>query len=226
MNADDIYPFLDTLAIGRLSRYTYVGTLRAFQAFVREGTPASEALSLDALRAWFRHDAARSPLTNVMHRAGIIMRYLNWRVAAGNGTHPLATLQGDYGRHLHPIIRALLEDEYKPALERLRPWPTFGSPLGPLMGEHIARMQALGYRYETQARDLRRFDRFLQQHPELTGEPLPVLLTAWRDSCLGLRHALCVQQCGRILFQALHRRDPTTPVPSIEADLQRRVVQE
>lgn len=226
MNADDIYPFLDTLAIGRKSRYSYVGTLRAFQAFVRERTPAGEALSLETMRAWLMHDAARSTLANVVHRARVIARYLDWRAAAGDGANPLATLQGDYGRHLHPIIRALLADDYEHALERLRPLPEFGSPLGPLIGEHIARMQSLGYRYEVKARDLRRFDHFLQQHPELAGKPLPVLLAAWRDSCLGIRHALRVQQCGRTLSQALHRHDPTTSVQSIDAGLQRRVVQE
>ena len=49
MNADDIDQFLDSLAIGRRSRYTYAGTLRAFQAFVLERTPAGEALSLETV---------------------------------------------------------------------------------------------------------------------------------------------------------------------------------
>ena len=86
-----------------------------------------------------------------------------------------------HARRLHPIIRALLKDDYEGALERLRPLPEFASSLGPLMSEHIARMQSLGYRYEVKARDLRRFDRFLQQRPELADEPLPVLLAAWRN---------------------------------------------
>jgi integrase len=226
MNADNIDQFLDSLAIGRTSRYSYAGTLRAFQAFVLERTPAGAALSLETVRAWLMHEAARSPLANVVHRAGVIARYLDWRTAAGDGANPLAALQDEYGRRLHPIIQALLEDDYEGALERLRPLPEFGSPLGPLMSEHIARMQSLGYRYEVKARDLRRFDRFLQQRPELVDEPLPVLLAAWRDSCPGVRHELRVQQCGRALSQALHRRDPTTSVLSIDAELQRRVVQE
>ncbi len=224
MNAYDIDQFLDSLAIGRTSRYSYAGTLRAFQAFVLERTPAGAALSLETVRAWLMHEAARSPLANVVHRAGV--RYLDWRTAAGHGANPLAALQDEYGRRLHPIIQALLEDDYEGALERLRPLPEFGSPLGPLMSEHIARMQSLGYRYEVKAHDLRRFDRFLQQQPELAGEPLPVLLAAWRDSCPGIRHELRVQQCGRALSQALHRRDPTTSVLSIDAGLQRRCIQE
>ena len=226
MNADDIDQFLFSLPIGRTSRYSYACTLRAFQAFALERTPDGEAVSLETVRAWLMHEAARSPLANVMQRAGVIARYLNWRATASDGANPLAALQEEYGCRLYPIIQALLKDDYEGALERLRPLPEFGSPLGPLMCEHIARMQSLGYRYEAKARDLRRFDRFLQQRPELAEEPLPVLLAAWRSSCPGVRHALRVQQCGRALSQALHRRDPTTSVLSIDAGLQRRVVQE
>jgi integrase len=156
----------------------------------------------------------------------VIARYLDWREANGTGQNPLARLRALYGRRLHPIVRALLEDDYERALERLRPLPEYGSDLGSLMREHIVRMQSLGYRYEVKARDLKRFDRYLQQHPELAGKPLPELLTAWRQSSRGVRHQLRVQQCGRVLTQALHRRDLATPVTPIEVGLQRRVVAE
>ena len=226
MNADDFYPFLDQLAIGRKSRYSYASSLRAFQAFVRERVPADSVLTLETVQAWLAHDAAHAPLTNVVHRAGVIARYLDWRAAAGGGANPLAELQGQYGRCLGPIVRALLADDGARALERLRPLPDFASPLGALMREHIARMRSLGYRYEVMARDLRRFDRFLQQRPELAGEPLPVLLAAWRSTSPGVHHALRVQQCGRTLARTLRRHDMTTVVPSIEVGLRRRVKQE
>lgn len=226
MSAGEIDRFLDGLAIGRTSRYSYVGMLRAFQAFVLERTPLGAGLSLETLRAWLKQEVARSPLANVVQRAALITRYLDWRASSGGGASPLAELQARYGRRLQPIVRALLEDDYAPALERLRPLPDFASPLGPLMREHIARMQSLGYRYQVKARDLRRFDRFLQQRPELAGEPLPALLAAWRGSCPGLRHKLRVQQCGRTLTQALHRHDSTTSILAIDAGLTRRVVQE
>ncbi|WP_295452753.1 tyrosine-type recombinase/integrase [uncultured Thiodictyon sp.] len=226
MNADDVDRFLDSLAIGRQSRYSYCSILRAFQAFALERTPGGEALSLETLRAWLMHEAARSPLASVVCRAGVVARYLDWRAGAGHGANPLAALQDDYGPRLHPIVRALIEDDGEGALERLRPLPEFGSSLGALMREHIARMQSLGYIYEVTARDFRRFDRFLQQHPELADEPLPALLAAWRDSCPGVRHALRVQQCGRALSQAMNRRDPTVAVLSIDAGLQHRVIQE
>ncbi|MGO9792926.1 MAG: tyrosine-type recombinase/integrase [Solirubrobacteraceae bacterium] len=226
MNSDDIYRFLDTLAIGRRSRYDYVGPLRAFRAFALERTPAGDALTLKTVRAWLKLDVARSPLANVVGRVGVIARYLDWSAANGVGSNPFAALQGQYGRRLHPIVCALLESDYERALERLRPLPDFGSALGPLMREHIVRMQSLGYRYSLRAYELRRFDRFLQSRADLVGAPLPALLEAWRRSTRGLRHQLRVQQCGRTLTQALHRRDLTTSVLSIDVGLQRRVAQE
>lgn len=224
MNGDDTHQFLDTIVINRQSRYTYITSLRAFRALALERTPVGKAVSIETLRAWLTRDAARAPLANVVQRAAIISRYLNWRAVGTNNCNPLAALQNQYGRRLTPIIRALLEAGYTDALEKLRPLPHWGSPLGPLMREHIARMRSLGYRYEVKARDLRRFDRFVQQHKDLAHEPLSVLLAAWRRSCRGIRHELRVQQCGRTLTQAMHRNDATTTVLSIDPGLQRRVI--
>ncbi len=226
MTGDDIHRFLDRLAIGRLSRYSYGGPLRAFRAFALERTGAGGALSIETLRAWLKRDAVRSPLANVVQRAALIARYLDWKSARADGSNPFAALRGQYGRALTPIVHALLKDDYLSALGRLRPLPEWGSELGPLMREHIARMRSLGYRYEVKARDLRRLDRFLQRRPELAAEPLPALLEAWRRSCRGVRHELRVQQCGRTLSQARHRLDPATPILSISMGLQRRVLQE
>lgn len=227
MSPDEVHPFLDTLPIGRLSRYTYVGIVRAFQRFVHEQTRVDEPLSTETLRAWLKSEVAQSPLSAVIRRTCLIARYLDWQTAAGaNHDNPVAELQRQYGLALSPIVRALLEDDYLAALERLRPLPDFGSVLGEQMREHIVRMQSLGYRYETKTRDLRRFDRFLQCHPDLAGQPLPVLLGAWRDSNPGARHQLRVQQCGRSLSQALHRRDATATILSIDTGLQRKVLQQ
>src|ERR1017187_4990635 len=121
-----------------------------------------------------------------------------------------------------PIVRALLERDDERALAQLRPLPKYGSTLGPLILEHVARKQSLGLRYDREA-DLLRFDRFLQGRSDLAGQSLSVLLDAWRHSTPGVRHELRVQQCGRALSQALYRRDMTTPILSIEAGLQRRV---
>ncbi len=226
MSGDNIQQFLDTIAIGRKSRYTYITPLRAFRALVQERTAAGKAVSIETLRTWLTRDAAQAPLASVVHRAGIISRYLDWRAAAMNNANPLAELRNQHGNRLTPIVRALLEEDYPSALERVRKLPDWGSTLGPLMREHTVRMQSLGYRYGVKARDLRRFDRFLQQRKDLAGEPLPALLAAWCSSCRGIRHELRVQQCGRTITQAMHRIDATTTILSIDLGLQRRVIQE
>lgn len=218
--------FLDTQSIRRKSRYTYAGVLRAFDAFVLERASAAGRLSIGVLRAWLQQEIQRSPLASVVARTCVIARYLDWCSAAGGGSHPLAELRAQYGRLLNPIVRALLEDDYEGALQRLRPLPDWGSVLGAVMREHITRMQSLGYRYEVQRRDLRRFDRFLQRHPDLAAASLPELLEAWCHESRGVRHQLRVQQCGQILSKALHRKDTTAPILPIEAGLHRRVVQQ
>jgi integrase/recombinase XerD len=223
---DIVYRFLDAQMIGRKSRYCYVSILRDFDAFVLKRAPATGQLSIETLRAWLRLEIRRSPLTSAVHRLCVIARYFDWRTALGGDAHLLAELRAQYGRLLNPIVRALLEDDYESALQRLRPLPEWGSVLGSAMREHIARMQSLGYRYEAKARDLRRFDRFLQRHPELAAVSLPQQLEAWRDESPGLRHQLRVQQCGRALSKALHRKDATTPILRIDVGLRRRVVQQ
>jgi len=227
MNAHDVvYRFLDTQSIGRKSRYCYVSILRDFDAFVLKRAPTTGPLSIKTLRAWLRHEIRRSPLTSVVHRLCVIVRYLDWQTATQGGTHPLAQLRAQYGRLLRPIVRALLEDDYERALERLRPLPNLGSTLGPVIEEHITRMQSLGYHYQAKARDLRRFDLFLQRHPHLAAASLPQQLEAWRHESPGVRHQLRVQQCGRALSKALHRKDTTVPIISIDVGLTRRVVQQ
>lgn len=227
MSAHDIvYRFLDTQSIARKSRYCYVSILRDFDAFVLKRAPAIGQLSLKRLRAWLQREIRRSPLTSVVHRLCVIARYLDWRTATGGGSHLLAELRAQYGRLLNPIVRALLEDDYESALQRLRPLADWGSTLGPAMREHITRMQSLGYRYEAKARDLRRFDRFLQRHPDLAAASLPRQLEAWGHESPGLRHQLRVQQCGRTLSKALHRKDTTAPILPIEVGLMRRVIQQ
>ncbi len=117
--------FLDAQAIGLKSRYTYAGLLRAFDAFVSD-REASTRPSMETLRAWLQQDIQRSPLANVVHRACVIARYLDWRSAAGGHLHVLAQLRSQYGRHLNPIVQALLQDDFELALQRLRPLKPWG----------------------------------------------------------------------------------------------------
>ena len=107
---------------------------------------------------------------------------------------------------LTPIVRALLNEDYESALERLRPLSDWGSALGPLMREYIARMRSLGYRYEARARELRRFDRFLQRRPILR-DSRSRRSRGLASTSSGPRHRLLAQQCARTLTQALRRHD-------------------
>ena len=95
-------------------------------------------------------------------------------------SNPVAELRTKYCvSGSETILRALLAPEPDRALEALRQLPRFGSVLGDLMRNHIALMRTRGFRYETQARMFLRFDRFLQGHPELADEPVPVMLQHW-----------------------------------------------
>jgi integrase/recombinase XerD len=226
MRNDDIDRFLKSLSLAPKSRYTYVTSLRAFRAFAHERARLGEKLSIETVRAWLKRDAARSPFKNVVGRAGIIVRYLDWKAAATTTSHPFAELKQHYGGRLMTIVRALLQKDYQDAIERLRPLPEWGSSLGRLMREHVAHMQSRGYRYGTRARDLRRFDRYLQHHPELSGESFPVLIEAWQSSGRTPRHRLMVQLCARVLSQTMHRRDENIPIRTIEIGLQRRITRE
>lgn len=218
--ADETHRFLDTLSIARQSRYSYASHLRALGV-----TGSKRAPSLTAVREWLKRDAEHSPLSSVVARAGVIDRYLDWRAARGAGTNPIAELQAQYGKQLTPIVRALLKEDYRSALEALRPLPEWASVHGPLMREHIARKRSLGYKYDHRARILRRFDRYLQRRPELAEQPLAAQLAAWRRTGKTPRHELQVEQCAHTLTQAMHRKDLTVPVVAIARGLQRRVEQ-
>jgi integrase/recombinase XerD len=217
---DDIHRFLQGLSIDVRSRYTYATCLRAYRALC-----AGRAPSLRTVRVWLARDAARSPLPNVVARLAVIDRYLDWRGGrSGASANPIAKLRTQYGKKLTPIVRALLQEDDHNALDRLRPLPAWGSALGPVMYEYIARMRSLGYRFDAREREMHRFDRFLQGRPELAGKPLRVLSEAWQAYRPGLRHRLTAQRCVRALSQTLHRRDETVAILPIEVGLTRRVV--
>lgn len=218
--SDDTRRFLETLKIAPISRYTYVTCLRAFRALCGHRAP-----STDIVREWVKRDAARSPLQQVVARTAVIGRYLEWRSAHGAYSNPIAELKAQYGGKLMPIVRALLKENHRTALEVLRPLAEWGSVQGPIMSEHVARMRSLGYKYEVRARELRRFDRYLQRQDELAGEPLEAQLAAWRRTLKTPRHELRVEQCARTLSQALHRKDLGVPVTKITRGLHRRVEQ-
>jgi integrase/recombinase XerD len=226
MTADPVETFLGTLVVNRRSRYSYATPLRSFAALATTDARAGNGPSVATITAWLRRDAARSPFANVVERAAVISRYLDWRAVHGAGPNRLAELRRRHGGRLAPIVRALLDEDPERALERLTPLPEYGSRLGSLIRRHIERMRSLGHKYEAKARDLQRLDRFLQLHPALAEAPLTEVLGAWRSAGRTARHQLRVQQCGRALTRAQHRQDLTTDVLTIEHGLQRRAIEE
>jgi site-specific recombinase XerD len=208
----------------RQSAAVYRCILRQFQRFV-VGRSAREPVSRDSIRLWLEGRRREWPLHLVYHRARLVDRFLTWLVAARViRMNPFAEWRRQYGqRTTTPIVRALLSPNVEAALEALRPLPRFGGPFGELLHTHVARMQALGFRYEVQAGRLVRFDRFLQQHPDLAGQPLPMLIRAWSDEGSSVHHTWEAQSCGRIISTAMHRLDSTTTILPVDRQLSRQL---
>jgi integrase/recombinase XerD len=181
-------------------------------------------LSKTTLLAWLKERGRTLASHRVAERARMADQFLDWMTTNGYiACNPLQELRSQYGQYLAPIVRALLSDEPRAALEKLRPLPVFASTLGPLMRQHVALMRSLGYRYDSAEGRLRRFDRFLQGRPDLIDQPLPQLIDAWREADAGLHRAYEAQQCGRILSKAQARLDPNAAILPTDRQLLRRV---
>jgi integrase len=193
-----------------ISPIYYRQTLRSFQEVVARRQFSSSPVSRDVLEAWLRERAVHSPVSTVLHRARIVNRFLDFLVQEGLvASNPVADLRAEYCvKSSKAILRALLTPDPGQALEALRQFPPFGSALGDLMRNHIALMRTRGFRYETQARWFWRFDRFLQAHPELAGEPVPVMLQHWSAARSTANHAAECERLARALAMAQHHLDP------------------
>jgi len=193
----------------------YGGILRGFQRFVSRHS-ADRSLCVSIVQQWLKERSLRWPAHILCHRALRVERFLKWLQDQGViPESPFVQLHAQYGPRTTPIVRFLVREDAKTALEQLSRLPRFGSFLGRVMEEHVAHMRSLGYRYDTNEEILLRFDRFLQQHDELAGLPLNWLVECWskdRSSPLSLYEA---QQAGRIVSKALHRIDPTVPILAI-----------
>lgn len=218
--------FVHTLRITPHAREGYGCTLRGFQRFALKRS-SSRPPSMRVLRRWAQRQCRKSPRYMVESRARLIDRFLSWMTARGvlDG-NPFEQLRQQYRlRGMPPIIEALLSEHPEEVLERRRRCKPFGSCLGGSMQAHVARMRALGCRYNTEEKAFLRFDRFLQSRPDLAGQPLKALVETWSKSHRNLSHVLAAQRCGRALSQSLHRLDPKEPVLTLETGLQRRICQ-
>jgi integrase/recombinase XerD len=192
---------------------TYRRMLYGFQDVVRRCERSSLRVSLQTLKGWLRERAKWSPFT-LLHRACIIDRFLDFLVREGSiASNPVAELRTKYSiKGSATILRALLTPEPERALEALRQLPQFGSVLGDLMRNHVALMRTRGFRYDTNSRMFLRFDRFLQRHPELADEPVPVMLQRWAAAGSTAFHAVDCELLERALAKASHHVDSSAPI--------------
>lgn len=188
----------------------YRQILRSFQEVMVRHHGSSSQVRREVLEAWLRERAIHWPVSTVLHRARIVNRFLDFLVQEGLiASNPIADLRTEYCvKSGKAILRALLAPDPDQALEALRQLPPFGSILGDLMRNHIALMRTSGFRYETQARWFWRFDRFLQAHPELGGEPVSVMLQRWSAVRPTANHAAECEKLARVLAKARHHLDP------------------
>jgi integrase/recombinase XerD len=202
--------YIQGLAVRSLTAKNYRKALNGFQRFLAE-QGVDKSVSQETLRRWLEDRSRVCPFVKLAPRARLVDRFLGWMVEKGTlANNPFAELRKEYGQQsTAPIARALLSPNFADALEALRPAPRFGSFLGSLMRDHVALMQTLGYRYDTQEERLLRLDRFLQRKPELSGQSLTVLIREWAQTRSGPQQALDCHLAGRTLTAALARIDPT-----------------
>lgn len=211
-----------------ISPIYYRQALHSFQEVVIQHQPVRSQVSRDALEAWLHERAMHWPLSTLLHRARIVNRFLDFLVReALISTNPVADLRAEYCvKSSKAILRALLAPYPDQALEALRQFPAFGSTLGELMRNHIALMRNRGFRYEAQARWLWRFDRFLQAHPELAGEPISVMLQHWSAARSNPNHVAECERLARILGKAQHHLDPSIELKRPDSRPQQQVARQ
>jgi integrase/recombinase XerD len=190
----------------------YAGTLRNFNSFVaKHGTGALPTLPI--LRRWLKERSGKWPAHILYHRTGLIERYVGWLHEQGVITsNPFTELHRQYGPRTTPIVRALVGEDSKAALQTLRRLPPFGSFLGRVMEDHVTHMRALGYRYNTNEELLLRFDRFLQSHSDLCGLTLDELVVRWVEEQPSPSRLFDARRAGRTVSKAMHRIDPRMPI--------------
>lgn len=188
----------------------YRQALHSFQEIVARHQCPSAQVSRKILETWLRERAMHWPKSTLLHRARIVNSFLDFLRREGLiAKNPVADLRAAYCvKSSKAILRALLAPDQDQALEELRQFPPFGSVLGDLMQGHIALMRSRGFRYETQARWFLRFDRFLQAHPELAEEPVPVMLQHWSAARSTPNHQAECEKLACALNKALRHVDP------------------
>lgn len=211
-----------------ISPIYYGQTLQTFREIVVQRQSQPLQVSRDTLEAWLCERSKHWPASTALHRARIVNRFLDFLVQEGSITsNPVADLRAEYHvKSSKAILRALLAPNPDQVLEALRQPPPFGSALGDLMRNHIELMRIRGFRYETQARYFWRFDRFLQAHPEIAGEPLSVMLQHWSAERPTANHIAECERLARALTKAQHHLDPSVELKPPDPRPQQQVARQ
>ena len=190
--------------------------LNNFQRFVA-GRAADEPFALSTVESWLQERAKVWSLRTLVAGAQNVDRFLDWLVVNNLlAANPWGELCGQYGQRTAPIVRAVLSPDPARALEALRPLPRFGSHLGEAMLQHIQRMRSLGFRYEREASRLLGFDRYLQQYPGASLQPLSLLIREYTALASTPEARLERLQSGRTLARGLQRLDPAITPPVLD----------
>lgn len=216
--------YVEQLRLRPSSVRTYRPMLEQFQDYVLAHSP-ERRLSREVFEHWLRHRASFSSAKTIVRRVWPVDCFLDWLVQRQLiSSNPLEDLRTELGvRDTAAIIRALLSADVGKALQALRPAPHFASHLGPMMQSHVLLMRSVGLRYITQERQLLRFDWFLQAHPDLAGQPIPVLMEEWGRRNPVPQHRLECAQVGRIVARAMQRTNEAVVVPAVDHRLDQQV---
>lgn len=203
--------FVDDLNL-RTSRAPYRSVLRGFQCFVCRRTPRSR-LSDETILAWLRKRSQESPIHMVLKYGHLVNSFLDWLVERrALVCNPIAELRRKYSaRSTTAVLRAMTAPRPEEALMILPPLPPYGSHLGTVMREHVARMRTLGFRYNENR--FLHFDRFLQQRPGAAKETLSALVRHYAAAAGSAATKLERVKLGRVLAKALNRRGIPTAAP-------------
>lgn len=196
----------------------YRSVLRRFQQFFNRRT-----LTQSTLRAWLLERLKQSPLRMVIHSSQMVNPFLEWLVVRGAlASNPFAELRKEYDcRSTVAIVRALVSEHPNKALEALRPLPRYGSHLGPVMREHVRRMQTLGLRYQEDR--FLQFDRFLQGRPGAAQEDFWPLVREYAASAGTAAGKLRRISIGHVLAKALNRAGTFVVSPAPDRHLAQEV---
>jgi hypothetical protein len=180
--------------------------LKPFQKFVMEqlgGQPFGPAIVI----SWLRAKCVTCPLDRAKRHAQTVDRFLEWLVAhRALARNPVAELRACYRlSSTAALVRAFVTPDPIRHLEALRAPAPFASHLGPVLQDHVARMQAAGFRYDPERFLL--FDRFLQGRPGAAGEDLRTLVREYALLAKTARGQVNRLTVGRIVAGALRRTD-------------------